>query len=88
MDARLPSTHTIWLITAGLLGLGVLISLFSGSVIVAILLVLLTAGCVVASRRAPKDDGRAATDAESTDGDEEADPEEDDPEDDERAGDS
>jgi hypothetical protein len=66
-----PSTRTIWLATAALFGLAALVSLVSGSVFLAIVLVLITIGAVVASRRAPADDGgriaKGGDDADSED---------------------
>ncbi len=53
------STRTIWLAAAGLFGLAFLVGLFKGSIILAILLLLIAAACVYQSRRAPRDDGDA-----------------------------
>lgn len=78
MDAIRASTRTIWLVAAGVFALAALVSLFKGSVIFALLLVLITAGCVVMSRRAPEDDGGSGLgatteeDAEDDEGDEPA----------------
>ena len=53
------STRTIWLAAAGLFGLAFLVGLFKGSIILAILLLLIAGACVYQSRRAPRDDADA-----------------------------
>lgn len=58
MDDPVPmSTRTIWLAAAAVFAVAFLVGLFKGSIVLAILLLLLAGGCVYASRRAPRDDG-------------------------------
>lgn len=74
MDTARVRTRTIWMAAAIVFAVGVLASLISGSVIVAVLLLLVAIGCVVAARRVPPEaDGRTGDEAEEEDGDEEQD---------------
>ena len=50
------STRTIWLAAAVVFGLAFLVSVFKGSIFLAIILLLLAGGCVFQSRRAPRND--------------------------------
>ena len=67
------STRTIWLAAAVVFGLAFLVSVFKGSIIVAVLLLLLAGGCVFQSRRAPRNDAdpdARKAEAERDEGDE------------------
>jgi flagellar biosynthesis/type III secretory pathway M-ring protein FliF/YscJ len=50
------STRTIWLAAAVVFGLAFLVSVFKGSILFAVLLLLIVGGCVYQSRRAPAND--------------------------------
>jgi len=66
------STRTIWIAAAVVFGLAFLVSIFKGSFIFAILLLLIVAGCVYQSRRAPANDAdveERKAQAEEDDGD-------------------
>ena len=83
------STRTIWLAAAVVFGLAFLVSVFKGSIIFAILLLLIVAGCVYQSRRVPSNDAdveERKAQAEQEDDREDEDDERREDEDDEKRG--